>query len=157
MAQMFGKAYVEDNFFVLLSRRVSGILIYDRSIFKFKGSSVDVGSMLIDPSQKTAVRGVPGSFYELCSASRIVDFFRANGMTAGYDDFFEEINKGNEEFAGLWDIYLKNLAIAVYNIYAIFKVSVVIGGRWLNILSPIPGSLMITSALCREALYRTST
>lgn len=136
MAQMFGKAYVEDNFFVLLSRRVSGILIYDRSIFKFKGSSVDVGSMLIDPSQKTAVRGVPGSFYELCSASRIVDFFRANGMTAGYDDFFEEINKGNEEFAGIWDMYLRNLSIAVYNLYAVFKVSIVIGGEMAKYIQP---------------------
>lgn len=136
MAQMFGKSYVEDNFFVLLSRRVSGILIYDRDIFKFKGSSIDIGAMIVDPADKSAVRGVPGSFYELCSASRIVDFLKNNSDAYGYDDFFEAIDNGNQEFAQIWEDYLKHLAVAIYNIYAIFKVSIVIGGEMAKYIQP---------------------
>lgn len=132
-AQIFGKQYVDDSFFVLLSRRVSGTLIYDRSIFKFKTSSIDIGAMLIDPVNENA----ESTFYELCSASRIIDYLKLNNYSVSYyEEFFEEMQNGNIEFEKLWDDYLRKLAIALYNIYSIFKVNVVIGGEMAKYIAP---------------------
>ncbi len=136
IAQLFSKANIEDNFYILLSRRVSGVLIYDRSVFKLKASSLDIGAMIIDPAKKEATYGTPGSFLDLCSASRIIDILKDNYSVVRYEDFFEEIGNGNQEFAKIWDSYLKNLAIAVYNIYAILKVDIVIGGEMAKYIQP---------------------
>ena len=136
MAQVFGKSDVKDSFFILLSRRVSGILIYDQNIFSMKTSSIDVGSMVILPQKHDAKAGISGSFYELCSASQIVEYVKTNHMAAGYDEFFEKLGQGNAFFAGIWDAYLKNLAIAVYNIYALFKADIVLGGEMARYIAP---------------------
>lgn len=136
MAQVFAKPDVKDHFFVLLSRRVSGILIQDGSIFKLKASSLDVGAMLIDQTVKRSVYGTPGSFLELCSASRIIDIIKEKYDVSQYEMFFEEIEKGNQEFTEIWDYYLKYLSIAIYNIYAIFKLDIVIGGEMAKYVEP---------------------
>lgn len=141
MAQFFGKRDVKDYFFVLLSRRVGGILIYDQNIFSMKASSIDVGSMLIQPENHKASEGIFGSFYELCSASQIVEYVKENHMAAGYDDFFEKLEQGDASLAGIWDSYLRNLSIAVYNIYALFKADVVLGGEMAKYIAPYKGRL----------------
>lgn len=151
MAQVFGKKDVEDNFFILLSRRVSGILIYNRSIFKMKVSSIDIGAMLM-PSGSAAASMETESFYELCSASKIIDDLKARCEITGYEQFFEEIHNGNEEFSKLWDSYLRNLSVAIYNIYSIFKVTIVIGGEMAKYIAPYTGKLndYVTALVSRE-------
>ncbi len=137
-AQIFGKECISDSFFVLLSRRVSGTLIFDRDIFKFKTSSIDIGSMLIDSESKDS----SGTFYELCSASRIIEYLIANNhSTIYYEGFFEGIQNGNIEFTELWNSYLKKLSVALYNIYSIFKVDIVIGGEMAKHIAPYADQL----------------
>ena len=141
MAQVFGKSMAEDNFFVLLSRRVSGILICDRNIVRLKASSIDVGAMLILSGYEDFEKMKAGSVYEFCSASRIVEYLKKNTGLTGYDEFFEEIRRGNTSFLEIWDSYLKDLSMAIYNIYSIFKVTVVIGGEMANYIEPYASQL----------------
>lgn len=132
-AQIFGKRYIPDSFYVLLSRRVSGTLIFDRSVFKFRTSSIDIGAMLID------VPEVEGrhSFYEQCSASSIIEYLRNNHSSViYYEDFFSAIDNGDEELKQVWDFYLRKLSVALYNVYSIFKVNVVIGGEMAKYIEP---------------------
>jgi predicted NBD/HSP70 family sugar kinase len=136
MAQVFAKNDIEDNFFILLSRRVSGILFHNRSILNLKVSSLDIGAMIIDPTKKEAIYGAPGSFSELCSASRIIDILKKDYTITNYEDFFVKIEKGNLEFAKMWNFYLKNLSVAIYNIFSILKVDIVIGGEMAKYIAP---------------------
>lgn len=137
-AQIFGKESVDDSFFVLLSRRVSGTLIYDRDIFKFTTSSIDIGAMLIDVVEADEKH----TLYDQCSASRIIEYLKThNHSVIHYEGFFEEIQKGNEEFINLWDEYLQRLSVALYNVYSIFKVGVVIGGEMAKYIAPYTRTL----------------
>ncbi len=136
MAQVFANTHAEDNFFILLSRRVSGILIYDNSIQNLKVSSLDIGTMIIEPDIKDITYATSGSFLELCSASTIIEWLKENYSMSSYEQFFDEIDNGNLEFIKMWDSYLHHLSIAVYNIYAIFKVDIVIGGEMAKYIKP---------------------
>lgn len=136
MAQVFANTNAEDNFFILLSRRVSGVLIHDRSIFNLKVSSLDIGSMILDSNKKDGTYGTSGSFSGLCSASTIIEILKKNYTISSYEELFEEIQKGSIEFEKIWDCYLYNLAIALFNIYAIFKVDIVIGGEMAKYIEP---------------------
>lgn len=146
LAQVFGKADYEDSFFVLLSRRISGILIHGKEVFHLEKSSFDIGSMILDPSGSTSAYGVPGSFLELCSASRIIDTAKECSKIDTLEDFFEELANGNREFIGLWDAYLKNLAIALHNISSIFGMDIVIGGEMATYIETFAKEL--SSFLC---------
>lgn len=136
MAQVFANTNTEDNFFILLSRRVSGILIHDRSIFNLKVSSLDIGAMIIEPNMKDVAYKTSGSFSGLCSASTIVEVLKSNYTISSYEELFEEIDKGNLEYDKIWNSYLYHLSIAIYNIYAIFKVDIVIGGEMAKYIEP---------------------
>lgn len=141
VAQIFGKSNYGDSFFILLSRRISGILIREKEIFRLQKSSLDVGSMIVDPSCNTSDYGIPGSFLELCTASRIIDQARACTEVDTLENFFEELGKGNRELAEIWDAYLKNLSIALHNIYAVFGVDIVIGGEMATYIEPFAKEL----------------
>lgn len=58
-----------------------------------KTSSIDVGSMVILPQKHDAKAGISGSFYELCSASQIVEYVKTNHMAAGYDEFLRSSDR----------------------------------------------------------------
>ncbi len=152
MAQVFANTNVEDNFFILLSRRVSGILIHDRSIFNLKVSSLDIGSMIIEPDKKKLTYESSGSLLGLCSASTIIEILKKNFPISSYEELFEEIDKGSLVYEKLWDSYLHHLAIAIYNIYAIFKVDIVIGGEMAKYIEPYTEKLNdFISALSPES------
>ncbi|MDD3402475.1 MAG: ROK family transcriptional regulator [Hespellia sp.] len=136
MAQIFGKSDIEDHFFILLSRRVSGIMIQNGNVLKLKSSSLDIGAMLINMADSEGMYGVPGSFLDLCTASRIIDIIKEKYEITRYEDFFGEIEKGNREFAEIWESYLKNLSIAIYNIYSVFRANIVIGGEMGRFIEP---------------------
>lgn len=136
LAQIFGKTDIEDAFFVLISRRISGILLYEREVFPSKKSSLDIGTMIVDPGENTSDYGIPGSFLELCSASRVIDQAKACSSVIYYEDFFEALENGDGKFIELWDAYLKNLSVALHNIYAIYGADIVIGGEMAKFIEP---------------------
>lgn len=154
MAQVFAQSNIEDSFFILLSRRVSGILIHDNSILKLKSSSMDIGAMIIDTTKTEPLYGAPGSLSEMCSASKIIDLLKDHYSLNRYEDFFDEIKNGNEELASIWETYMKNLAIAIYNIYSIFKTKIVIGGEMAKYLQPCLEDLLaeIREVSCEDKI-----
>lgn len=141
LAQMFGKREFRDSFFVLLSRRISGILIQGKEFSHMKRSSLDIGSMILDPNGATSAYGIPGSFLELCSASRIMDMAKECSKADTLDDFFAELANGNQELEGIWRAFLKNLSVALHNISSIFGVDIVIGGEMAKYIEPFATEL----------------
>ena len=135
-AQVFAKNNIVDNFFILLSRRVSGILFHSGNILNFKVSSLDVGAMIIDLSDESTTFGTSGSFLSLCSASRIIEIIKKEYSLTSYEEFFEGIDSGNQDFIEIWDNYLRKLAVAIYNIYAVSRVDIVIGGEMAKYIEP---------------------
>ncbi len=136
LAQTFGKADYPDSFFILLSRRISGFPIRSDELIRTGGSGVDVGAMILDPRGTTRDYGIPGSFLELCSASRIIDLMKRRGAAeAGYEAFFRDIAGGNEEYRALWDEYLGYLALALCNLRAAYGIGLVIGGEMAGYIS----------------------
>lgn len=128
-AQVFGKDDYQDSCFVLLSRRISGTVFRGNEIIKMKKSSMDIGTMILDPYAQTSKYGLPGSFLELCSASKIIDILKESSKDIIYDNFFKEIENGNEKYSAMWDEYLKHLTFALHNIFAFFGIDIVIGGE----------------------------
>lgn len=143
LAQMFGKKDFPDSFYILLSRRISGILIHGKEFFHLKKSSLDIGSMILDPAGCTSAYGIPGSFLELCSASRVIDLAKESTGIAGLKlgEFFELLAEGNQELRKIWDVYLKNLSVALHNISAVFGVEIVVGGEMATYLEPFAAEL----------------
>lgn len=136
LAQMFGKRDFADSFFILLSRRISGILIQGKEFFHMDRSSLDIGSMILDPNGTTSAYGIPGSFLELCSASRIMDMAKECSKADTVEDFFAELAKGDQALETIWHAFLKNLSVALHNISAIFGVGIVVGGEMAKYIEP---------------------
>lgn len=136
MAQIFGKDDYEDACFVLLSRRISGVVFRNSSIIKMRKSSMDIGTMILDPHCQTSTYGLAGSFLDLCSSSRIVDILKESTSKVRYEDFFNEIENGNQEYSELWDEYLKHLTMALHNIFAFFGIDIVLGGEMAKYIEP---------------------
>lgn len=128
-AQVFGKDDYQDSCFVLLSRRISGTVFRGNEIIKMKKSSMDIGMMILNPYAQTSKYGLPGSFLELCSASKIIDILKESSKDIIYDNFFKEIENGNKKYSAMWDEYLKHLTFALHNIFAFFGIDIVIGGE----------------------------
>ncbi len=149
LAQIFRRTDDQDFFFVLLNRRISGVLVQGDEIFGLRRSSFDIGAMIIDPEERTSDYGIPGSFLELCSASRIIDTVRKDSDVVNYDRFFEVLADGNQMFAGLWARYIRHLATALHNLYAVFGVDMVIGGEMARYLEPF--ALEIKKGLPEES------
>lgn len=134
LAQLYGKEGYANSVYLLLSRRIGGTLIVDNDISVLSQSDCNFGSMILsmghEPNQ------VNGTFSEYCSASRIIDTLRSWGSDFGYVDFFRELDAGNAEFGAMWDDYMTHLAVAVYNIRAIFGMDIVVGGEMAEFLRP---------------------
>ena len=142
LAQTFGKADYPDCYFLLLSRRISGFLIRGGEADREEGSRADVGAMILDPYGKTNSYGIPGSFLELCSSSRIIDLLKQRSGETSYESFFEAVRGGNEEYREIWDEYLGHLAAAIHNLWAVSGTDTVIGGEMAGYLSEYGKDLM---------------
>lgn len=136
MAQIFGKSEYKDACFVLMSRRISGVVFRNNEMIKMRRSSMDIGAMILDPHCQVAKYGLPGSFLDLCSASKIIDILKESTTKVRYEDFFNEIENGNEKYSALWDAYLRHLTLALHNIFAFFGIDIVLGGEMAKYIEP---------------------
>lgn len=154
VAQLFGKTEYEDSFFILLSRRISGVLIHSEEILDLKESSMNIGAMVIDSNIQTSRCGKPGTFLDLCSASNIIDTLKEQGRMMTYEEFFSFVENGEKELVELWNNYLHYLAIALHNAHSMLGVDIVIGGEMSRYVEKYKKEL---TALLNEKLTESET
>lgn len=140
MSQLFGQGNFPNSVYLMLSRRISGALIFDNEILKLSPYDCSFGEMIIDMSKhglkNTASFSDAGTFASYCSSSYIIDILRSKGISANYPNFFDELNKGNHEYTRLWNEYIQHLAVGIYNIYAVLGLDIIIGGEMRNYIEP---------------------
>lgn len=85
--------------------------------------SAEFGHMVIHPNGKTCYCGKKGCLDAYCSALVLADETDGN-----LEEFFLQMEKGNEKYQAIWEEYLSNLAIAVDNLKMSFDCQVILGG-----------------------------
>ena len=130
-----------DCVYLLLNRDISGTVILDDLVFELSEQDCDFGGMLIAGSPDPNDTAKISSFVKCCSASSIIaklieigydnPYDLNNGPPYGdrYEYIFEQISAGNTYLASLWDNYLRNLALGLFNIRRMFGLDIVIGGE----------------------------
>lgn len=83
----------------------------------------EVGHMTIIPDGEVCYCGKRGCLDGYCSAKRLAD------MTDGkLEEFFKELEQGNEEAAARWEDYTSYLAMAANNIHMVLDCDIILGG-----------------------------
>lgn len=140
-AQLYGKDQFANSVFVALNRRISGSLILNNDIFSLNQFDCSFGNMVISTGSDDTSYGPAGSVASFCSASRIIDTLREEGIPDTYDEFFSSLQNGNTRYQKMWDEYLDCLAATIHNIHAVFGLKVIVGGEMANYLPPYYNNL----------------
>ena len=115
---------IERFFYLSLSSTVGGG-IYDKSEL-VQGKEYrcgEVGHMTIVLNGEPCYCGKNGCLDVYCSAARLSDM--ADGSL---EQFFQRLDKGEQEFVNVWDTYTTYLAVALDNIHMVLDCDIVIGG-----------------------------
>jgi len=126
---------------VILNRHISGAFL-DRDPLSgvITSRPFELGHVVIHPDGKECVCGRRGCLQLYCSTASITD--EINGITGSesidpaslpkqlvhWNEFFERMKNGNEEYTALWNKYLDDLVLSIINLRIIFGVDIVIGG-----------------------------
>lgn len=113
-----------DAFYISLSNNVGGAILFDHKVYKGEGSrSGEVGHMTIIPEGRECYCGQKGCFETYCNAALLSNL--CNGDLAA---FFRKLEEGDAACVGIWEEYMKYLAIAVNNVRMLFDCKVILGG-----------------------------
>ncbi len=121
-----------DFVYLFLENGIGGAIFIDGKPYDGKNRrSGEFGHMTIVPDGKICNCGKQGCLEAYCSALR---FTRDIGITI--EEFFDGVEKGNEEYAALWQDVLKHLAIGINNLRMAYDCDVILGGFVSAHLSP---------------------
>lgn len=113
----------DGGIFLLLNKGVGGAIINDKKLVSGTRSG-EFGHMTIVEGGRLCDCGCHGCLEAYCSSSAIIE-------SAGVEleEFFKELEQGNEAFKKIWDEYLFYLALGISNLRVIFDDQIIIGGE----------------------------
>ena len=112
---------MERFFYLSLSNTVGGAVYSSNRLEQGKNFRCgEVGHMTIVPDGESCYCGKQGCMDAYCCAKCLSD--------GKLEDFFERLQKGEQEAVRLWDRYTTYLAIAVNNIHMVLDCDIVLGG-----------------------------
>ena len=122
-AEAFGGG--EDDFaYLFMEYGIGGALYANGQMIKGQnGRSAEFGHICVHPGGLKCSCGKKGCLEAYCGASR---YTTEIGLTA--EEFFAELDKGNENCTKLWNDVLNHLTIAINNIRMMFDSKVILGG-----------------------------
>lgn len=85
--------------------------------------SCEFGHMVIHPEGEICYCGKRGCLDAYCSALKLADRCQGN-----LEDFFREMEAGNQTLRAVWEEYMKDLLLAVDNLRMCFDCKVILGG-----------------------------
>ncbi len=112
---------MERFFYLSLSNTVGGAVYSSHGLEQGKNFRCgEVGHMTIVPDGESCYCGKRGCLDAYCCAKCLTE--------GKLEDFFERLEKGEQEAVQLWDRYTTYLAIAVNNIHMVLDCDIVLGG-----------------------------
>lgn len=115
---------LSNAFYIGLNNNIGGAVLIDHNVYKGQSPrSGEIGHMTMIPGGEPCYCGQRGCLECYCNADILAS--RCGGKL---DAFFERLEKGNAECAGVWEDYLGHLAIAVNNVRMLFDCEVILGG-----------------------------
>lgn len=120
MAQVWVLEKRSSFVFVKLGRHVRGALVHQGMVVEFANINGEFGNILVNAKDKGGRRRLK----ECLSAENLC----RSAQTAGMEGFFRKIEDGDEEAKALWENYLDELGIFLYNLHCIFGWEIVVGG-----------------------------
>lgn len=143
LAEIFNVKEQWTAVYLSLSNSVGGTIIQPKSNFADTFSvdeklylgdnwrSGEFGHVTLIPGGEQCYCGKQGCFDVYCSAKKL------SQKTEGkLEVFFEELEKGNKEFAQMWEEYLGHLAIELNSLRMIFDCKIIIGGYVGSFIEP---------------------
>lgn len=123
---------VNNMAYLLIGRGVGGSIITNgKNYFGSNGYSGEFGHMCIIPDGKLCSCGRKGCLESYCSTKVLSDEI---GLTL--EEFFINLNKGDERIKIIWDKYLTNLARGIFNINIMLDCEIVIAGLLSSYMEP---------------------
>ncbi len=117
---------VNNAFYIALSGSVGGSIIINHEIYRgdtHKGG--EIGHMtLISEGGELCYCGKRGCFDTLCKAGNL-DYYTDGRL----EEFFILLEQGDEVATKLWEKYLDDLSLGIYNIRILFDGQVILGGH----------------------------
>lgn len=140
--------------YLSLSNSVGGAIIEERQSYLNQNTIYDMlylgdnwrsgefGHVALIPGGKQCYCGKQGCFDSYCSAKNLSKY--TNGKL---EDFFMELEAGNEEFKTTWEEYINYLAIKVNSLRMTFDCRVIIGGYVGSFIEPYISDLREKAAM----------
>ncbi len=113
-----------DFVYLFLENGIGGAIFIDGKPYDGRNRrSGEFGHMTIVPDGRICNCGKKGCLEAYCSALR---FSRDLGITV--EEFFQQVEAGNEEYRALWTDVLEHLAIAINNLRMAYDCDIILGG-----------------------------
>lgn len=111
-------------FYLSLSNTVGGAIFHEGQLMQGREFRCgEAGHMTVVPDGRACYCGKSGCLDAYCSAKCLSE--PAGGRL---EDFFAGLERGETEFVGAWEEYVKYLSIAVNNLHMVLDCDIVLGG-----------------------------
>ena len=143
IAEMYSADRRFTTVYLSLSNSVGGTIIIDKSNGNDENQVID--NIFLGDNCRSGEFGhmtlISGGRTCYCGKQGCVDAYCSAKILAAYTDgklekFFEELEKGNNEYSKVWEEYLTHLAMAINNLRMAFDCSVIIGGYVGSFIEP---------------------
>ncbi len=113
-----------DFIYLFLENGIGGAIFIGGKPYDGRNNrSAEFGHMTIVPNGRKCNCGKRGCLEAYCGVFR---FSRDLGITV--EEFFEELDRGNQEYSELWEDVLEHLAIGINNLRMAYDCDIILGG-----------------------------
>ena len=119
-----------DYVYLSVDSTIGGCVVRNYESVNIYDLSDNFGHMTVHPGGKRCSCGRTGCLETQCTASGL--YMRLN--LSSLDEFFTELENGNEDCAARWETYLDDLCVALNNLYMSYDMDIVIGGTMAQYL-----------------------
>lgn len=123
LAELWHRPDLKNIIYLSLNRNLGGALVTDGNVHVGTYSSGTIEHMGFMPNGLLCYCGKRGCLEAYCSAKAL-----ELQAEEPLDQFFFNLRMGRKYEVKIWDIYLKNLAIAIDNMRMVYRVDILIGG-----------------------------
>lgn len=125
LAHMWKNADENPHIYLMIDKGVGGSIVCGRkmNLMGIHKRAGEFGHMTLYPGGRKCSCGKRGCVEAYLSVGRLSDDL---GITV--EEFFTDVEKGNYEYRELLEEYIRDLCIAVNNIYMVFDCDITVGG-----------------------------
>lgn len=122
----------ENKVYLSVEKGIGGCIIRKDEIESgYHHRAGEFGHMTIHPNGRLCNCGQKGCLEAYISIDRL-----SEDLDCQIEDFFSELNSGNQQYLEIWEQYLDYLCIGINNVYMVYDGDIVLGGILTQYLEP---------------------